>query len=428
MQTNPSRLFSELITALSLILDLERYQQLYHGRRVAVVATKLAEVILPEQKNQVFYAGLLHDIGSIGLEDHVVNHPTLEEQLSNPYTRAHSQLGFQIVNSIPGLAEAAKFILDHHEWWNGRGYPAGKQGEEISLGGQLLRIADTLDLALRRHPQPSQVETYQKLRRLANKEFSQNVLSLFLKVFRNGALYQEILDESTLSRLFREIEQVVPAIALPPLSDALGTTLRIFAQVIDAKHGYTAGHSERVSRYCVQLAKAMGLPHDEITKIRFAAYLHDAGKVAVPRATLDKPERLDAQEWEMVRAHPILTMEILNSVTDLRELSEIAGHHHERYDGTGYPDGLKGEEIPLLARIMAVADAFDAMTSLRPYQNTRTIQSALGALREGAGTQFDPKVVKVAIKLFQKDALVEKVFKKAQQTTEQLLVIPHAHP
>lgn len=410
MDTNPSKLFSELIVALSLVLDLERYQQLFHGRRVAVVATKLAEVVIPDKRDQIFYGGLLHDIGSIGLEDHVVNHPDFEAQLANPYVRAHPQRGFQIVSAIPGLEEAARLIRDHHERWDGRGYPAGKQGKAIPLGAQLIRIADTLDVSLRKVPQPSRREIYRILSRLADTEFAKNILDLFLRVFHQNDLYEKIVDESSLSNLFYEAERTMPRITLPPLSDALGTTLRVFAQVIDAKHGYTGGHSERVSRYCVQLAKALGLPHDEITKIRFAAYLHDAGKVAVPGATLDKPTKLDAQEWEVVRSHPVLTMEILNTVTDLRELSQIAGHHHERYDGKGYPDGLKGEDIPFLARIMAVADAFDAMTSPRPYQITRSPEDALRVLRDNAGSQFDPQAVKVACSIWGK----KKVAKPSQ--------------
>jgi HD-GYP domain-containing protein (c-di-GMP phosphodiesterase class II) len=398
--TSPSKLFSELITALSLVLDLERYQQLYHGRRVAVIATKLAERIMPDKQDQVFYAGLLHDIGSIGLETHVVDHLTLEEQLSNPYVRAHPQIGFQIVNTIPGLQEAAKLILDHHEWWDGRGYPLGKRKEEILLGAQLLRIADNFDVNLRKSPRPSRRDVYQRLRRLSDVEFSENILSLFFRVFRNEEIYKKVVDDASLSTVFYEMEKNVSDVALPYLSDALGTTLKIFAQVIDAKHGYTAGHSERVSRYCVQLAEAMNLSHDSVTKIRFAAYLHDAGKVAIPRATLDKSATLNQGEWSLVKRHPVLTMKILNTVTELRELSQIAGHHHERYDGTGYPDGLKGEEIPFLARIMAVADAFDAMTSLRSYQKTKTVMNALKALRDNAGTQFDPKVVEVACSIW----------------------------
>lgn len=391
-----SKLFTEIITALSLVLDLEKYKQLYHARRVAVVASKLAEEAIPAERVQIFYAGLLHDIGAIAVEDHVVNHPSLEEQIANPYVRAHPQLGTQIVSAIPNLNAAAALILDHHEWWNGKGYPSGKQGEEIPLGAQLLRIADSLDINLREIQRPSWSRICQKMKALGGEEFSPEVFSLFLQVFEKGNLFYRVVDDFHLSLLFYEMAQSMPRMTLPPFSDALGICLRVFAQVIDAKHGYTAGHSERVSTYCVELAEAMGLPHDEVTKIKFAAYLHDAGKVSVPRSTLDKSTGLDANEWELVQAHPILTMEILSTISDLRELAEIAGHHHERYDGQGYPDRLRGKEIPLLARIMTVADAFDAMTSPRSYQGTKTIEDALVDLRGNAETQFDPEIVEVA--------------------------------
>jgi HD-GYP domain-containing protein (c-di-GMP phosphodiesterase class II) len=141
------------------------------------------------------------------------------------------------------------------------------------------------------------------------------------------------------------------------------------------------------------------LPEGQAERLKVAGYLHDAGKVAVPRSILDKPGRLTIDEFKLMKRHPVYTMEIMSMVNSLKDLVVIAGGHHERYDGAGYPDGLTGESIPFGARIMAVADAYDAMTSLRPYQRQRSTTEARDILIKNSGSQFDPRVAKVAAKV-----------------------------
>ena len=141
------------------------------------------------------------------------------------------------------------------------------------------------------------------------------------------------------------------------------------------------------------------MPEDVVKKYEIAAFLHDAGKVAIPRSILDKPANLTIDEFKLMKKHPVYTMEIMSMVSELKDLVRIAGGHHERYDGRGYPDGTAGDNIPLGARIMAVADAFDAMTSLRPYQKTKSIEEAKEVLAKNSGTQFDPEIAKVAVRV-----------------------------
>jgi diguanylate cyclase (GGDEF)-like protein len=166
------------------------------------------------------------------------------------------------------------------------------------------------------------------------------------------------------------------------------------AATVDAKDHYTYGHSKKVSQYAVSISEMLGLPQDRTATIRAAGLLHDIGKIAIPDSVLNKVGPLTDEEWEPVKAHPELGVDILKHVIDLVNCLPAILHHHEHYDGTGYPAGLKGDEIPLEARILAIADAYDAITSIRSYHHQLSPQQALDELRRCAGTQFDPELVK----------------------------------
>jgi len=173
------------------------------------------------------------------------------------------------------------------------------------------------------------------------------------------------------------------------------------AATVDAKDHYTYGHSRKVSDYSVAMAETLGLPQDRIATIRAASLLHDIGKVGIPDSILSKQGPLTDEEWEPVKVHPKLGVEILRHIIDLVNCLPAILHHHERYDGKGYPSGLKGDNIPLEGRILAVADAYDAMTSPRPYREQLSSQQALNELKRCAGTQFDPELVDAFCKLIE---------------------------
>jgi putative nucleotidyltransferase with HDIG domain len=171
-----------------------------------------------------------------------------------------------------------------------------------------------------------------------------------------------------------------------------------FVRAIDARDPNTARHSELVAAYSAALARELGLDSASVARVRRAALLHDVGKIALERSVLQKPAALSDEEWAEVRAHPVMSERILRGVHGFRNFLAGARHHHERYDGGGYPDGT-GEQIPLDARVIAVCDAYDAMTSDRAYRSACTAQEAKSRLLEGAGTQFDPECVAAFMRL-----------------------------
>ncbi len=175
------------------------------------------------------------------------------------------------------------------------------------------------------------------------------------------------------------------------------------AAALDARDPYTAGHSLRVAEYAVQIGTLAGLSKHVVDQLRKAALLHDIGKIGIPDAVLLKEGQLSEEEWEQIKAHPVLGEAILRQIEPADEMAAFlpgVRSHHERYDGRGYPDGLKGEEIPLFGRIIAVADAFDAMTSDRPYRKGMDAGTAITILEEGKGTQWDPYFVGLFVEAY----------------------------
>jgi HD-GYP domain-containing protein (c-di-GMP phosphodiesterase class II) len=166
-------------------------------------------------------------------------------------------------------------------------------------------------------------------------------------------------------------------------------------QAIEAKDTYTRGHSERVGRYSMLLAEKMGLEKEQKTNLQWAAMLHDVGKIGINEAILNKPGPLTEDEYEQIKSHPIKGHAILNPLEPLTGALPGILHHHERYDGKGYPDGLKGEDIPLLGRIIAVPDAFDAINSSRAYRKGSSVQKTLEILKSVAGSQLDAHIVEI---------------------------------
>ncbi|MDD5222969.1 MAG: PAS domain S-box protein [bacterium] len=188
------------------------------------------------------------------------------------------------------------------------------------------------------------------------------------------------------------------------LKKAALETLKALSQLVEASDPYTAGHSSRVTDLSIKIAREMGLSPEDIEILRVAGFLHDLGKIGIPGSVLNKPTRLTQAERIMIQSHPVVSAQTSEGVEAFKAAVPVIRHHHERWDGTGYPSGLKGEGIPRLARILAVADSLDAMLSERPYRRQRTEDEAIKELEKGTGSQWDPGVVQVALKIMKAQA------------------------
>ena len=180
-------------------------------------------------------------------------------------------------------------------------------------------------------------------------------------------------------------------------------SMKTFTNFIDAKDKYTRGHSIRVGFYTKKIAEKMDFDEDELDNIYYIALLHDVGKINISDSILNKPGKLDEEERNIIETHTTNGAQILKDFNSVPHIVEGARYHHERYDGKGYPEGLAGENIPLVARIICVADAFDAMNSDRCYRKAYPMERIIKELKEGAGKQFDPEVVKVMLELIEEN-------------------------
>lgn len=239
--------------------------------------------------------------------------------------------------------------------------------------------------------------------------FDEGAIDFLRKPFRKAVAQQRIrriLELSYLQKnLKREVErqtdvaerrrQRVERMALQ--------MVQTLANTIDAKDSYTNGHSTRVAKYSVMLAERMGYSGDKLEQLQYAALLHDIGKIGIPREIINKPSRLTDEEYEIIKTHPAIGGNILREISEIPDIAIGARWHHERYDGKGYPDKLKGDEIPEIARIIGVADAYDAMTSKRSYRDVLPQEVVLGEIEKGKESQFDPRIAELMMELIRED-------------------------
>jgi putative nucleotidyltransferase with HDIG domain len=249
---------------------------------------------------------------------------------------------------------------------------------------------------LAKHQGGNTIVSADSYKRSEQKQWQRHVLEAYLGVTikRLFATGPEAFDQ-----VYRRLEQVVESLGAlaegkmvpPPVLE----TVTALAFALDAKNHYTQGHSQNVARYCLQVARHLNLSDQEIEELRLAAVLHDVGKLGVPERLLVKPGPLDPEEFETMKQHSTLGSKILEPLRTVQGVQKIIRHHHERWDGSGYPDGLVGDEAPLASRLIAIADAYDTMITERTYKHCRSHREAFEELRRCAGSQFDPKLVEV---------------------------------
>ncbi|WP_312114260.1 HD-GYP domain-containing protein [Brevibacillus reuszeri] len=195
--------------------------------------------------------------------------------------------------------------------------------------------------------------------------------------------------------------------------NTLNLTLTL-AKSLDARDKYTALHSENVARYAQHIAIQMGLPTRICGQIHLGGLLHDIGKIGIPESVLMKPTRLTDEEYDLIKQHPVIGYEMVKHITFFKKNGVLDAilFHHERFDGKGYPHGLRGKEIPLIARILAIADSFDAMTSNRVYRDKSNLTHAINQIRKNKGTQFDPEIVDIFLKSIEEEEDVKSILSR----------------
>jgi len=384
--------YAGLLEALTGVMGSAKGYLHDHGPRVAVLANQIGiECGLDaEECSELVFAAVLSDMGMVGLAEDAWENPVPHLSATvRARVRQHPERSQTRVREIPHLESLGVLVRHHHEWWDGTGYPDGLKGPDIPLGAQILRLADTVTALGAQRPHRGPFEPADIVQAVVDgngSEFGPDVAHAWLARER-GQGFPEFSETDYRDMVLAASERLLPFEVATPSTNQL---LTIVANLIDAKDPYTGGHSRRVALLAVSVADQLALPGEVKSLLWASGYLHDLGKLAVPLRVLAKDGRLTDEEFEYIRAHPADGADILKGIPTLRHLTEGVRHHHERWDGGGYPDGLEGDAIPLVAQIMAVCDAYDAMTSKRAYRDSLGSEFALEEISRERGIQFGP--------------------------------------
>lgn len=426
---------SEVLSALSYALDMTEGQAPGHAVRSCLIGMRIAEELGLDDvsRSSLFYALLLKDAGcssnaakisslfrgdDLRLKQGVktVDWASFSANLiwavrnvapdGSPLARAATlvKLGLQqgtakeifetrcergadIARELGFNELTAQAIRTLDEHWDGHGQPHGRRGEEIPLLGRIVCLAQTVDIFGATHG----LAAAHRIARERRGTWFDPELVRALESFEGDGEFWARLSAGEVSELVSEIE---PADRIVAVDDAaLDRVANAFARVIDAKSPYTARHSERVAETAVAIGEVLEVSPEGLRRLRLAGLLHDIGKLGVSNLILDKPGRLTGEERVSVERHPDYTREFLNRVAPFRELANDAAAHHEKLDGSGYPLGLEGHELTQTARILVVADIFEAMTADRPYRGPMAADEALAELVADVGTKLDEECV-----------------------------------
>lgn len=428
---------SHLISALSYALDLTEGQPLGHSVQTCMIGMRIAQQIgMPlEEQADLYYALLLKDAGcssnasrlfhiihadeirakgdlkdkdwtKVGWEslqyavDHVaVGKPFLErvrtlirvaakqQKESCELVQIRCERGASIARRM-GFSEAvgaAIHSLDEH--WNGGGYPDGIRGRNIPMFSRIMNLAQTLAVF---HVEHGAVAALDAIERRSKRWFDPDLVKAAQALSVSGRLFAGLQDADLIDRV-AALEPKEKALLAGP--ETLDSVCQAFAEVIDAKSPFTFRHSNGVAEAAVAIAHELDMPKEEIRSLRRAALLHDIGKLSVPNSILEKPAKLDDDEWKVVRLHPKYTFEIMRRIPGFIELSDVAAAHHERLDGKGYWRNWDAGMLNTHARILAVADIYDALAARRPYRDGLPLETVLGMLKKDAPTALDPECV-----------------------------------
>lgn len=382
----------QLVLAIASAADLVGVDDKSHGKRVAIMARECGKVLglEPDRCDLLYEAGLLHDCGVSSTR----THRALVTELDWVGSRDHCERGYAVLAEFRPLSHLADIVRYHHTHWDElQGLLVGK---EDALSANLIYLVDRVDmLAAPYYPGACHLFHVEEIRSriagYAGSFFAPPLVEAFLEVSRNDAFWLLLTQEATGTYVRRMA--ALDGHATLTLED-LRRFAAIFANIVDAKSPFTKEHSEGVARLSRLLGSLVGLAPSDCDKLEIAALLHDIGKLQVPDEILEKPSKLDAREITVMRAHSFATFEILRPIEGLEDIAEWAAHHHEAIDGSGYPFGVTGANLSLQARILRVADIFQAMAQIRPYRIATEPAAILAHLRELAQTgKLDPAIV-----------------------------------
>lgn len=305
-------------------------------------------------------------------------------EISRELIETRCQRGADIAARLRFNEQVQAGIRSLDEHWDGQGKPDGIAGEAIPLNARIALLAQIADIF---HREQGRGAAIAEVKARRGTWFDPAVVDAFLSISSDEGLWTPLRGASLEGKLFA----MAPAMQSVEVDeDYLDDIASAFADVVDAKSPFTAGHSKRVTLYADMVAETLGLTAPHRRFIRRAALLHDIGKLAVSNQILDKPGKLDEAEWASVKSHPLHSQQILERVNAFASLAPAAGAHHERLDGKGYPFGLSGDAISLEARILTVADVFDALSAERPYRKAMAVADALAIMAKDTGAAFDP--------------------------------------
>lgn len=372
--------------------DVE-YINLNHHQLLALYEDVLRKIdaVLPKRTNDLG-SSQIKRFTIFVVDDSKVNRQVVAEVMSDDYNIREADSGAEFFSQLEAGEMPDLVLLDvHMPGENGHDIIRRMKSEEkfVNIPVVFMTIDDDLSLEL--------------------QGFEEGAVDFITKPLNPALLrarINRILDLYYLQANLQEEVQIRTQAILDKsrqMATMFDQIVQSLANTIDAKDKYTKGHSDRVSKYTVMLAERLGYNEDQLVHMRYAGLLHDIGKIGVPDEIINKPSRLTSEEFELVKSHPAIGGDILKTITSVQEIYQAARWHHERYDGSGYPDGLQGRDIPEAARIIGVADAYDAMTSTRAYRQSFCQTEVRRELEAGLGTQFDPLVGSLMLQIIDED-------------------------
>ncbi len=390
---NPNaRLFHDLLEAISRITNLIEYKDAHHSERVALNSMRLARAVGIDDKSalaQVYFAGLLHDVGEVGIPDVMLHKKGKLSEDEFQLLTTHTAIGQQIASQVAILDIASNLILWHHERWDGTGYPEGLTADETPILAQILSVCDAFD-NIRRGGLFSKPEDWEKeLVRCAGIQFNPSLVQPLITLTRNGHtddIERSAEDEEVIEAIERQ-EDVIGRLS----KDYIGIIMNFMLTLMEAKHKESAVHSRRVARLCETMAERLNLSPLEKETLTLAGHLHDIGKMGIPNSIIEKHGSLDDWEYGLIQQHPVHGASILGPLAGFDEVRRTVLHHHERWDGSGYPDGLSGEDIPFLSRVLHLCDLADALSHVRALPR-REAGGVRYVIEDGFGSYFDPEL------------------------------------